>query len=378
MDISNLHSTQDYKDVAESKLDKLTFNYINGGAFAQFTKRLNQEAFNDLRFRKNYFRNVSNRDMSTTIFGSRVQMPIGISPTCCHKIASELGEIDTAKAAENLGSIYILNSVSTVSIEDVAKAAPNGVKWLQSYVYTEASTMRNLFRKAEQNGFKAIVLTLDLPVKGSSRNYYALQFQLPVGLNFPDLPPSYTNYNDTFGTLLKYISQEITPSVLKKVVSMTKLPVVAKGILTREGALLAKQAGCKGVLVSTHGGRQLDGDPASIQALPEIVRAVGRDMVVLLDSGVRGGSEVLKALALGADYVFMGRPIFYGLATAGQTGVEGVLQVVREEFDSVMALIGARTLKDINRNMVVHKSYYNHYHPSLNEPFYEEDESDLG
>lgn len=225
----------------------------------------------------------------------------------------------------------------------------------------------NLVRRAEKNNFKALVLTVDAPIFGQRWNDVRNNFSLPSHLclaNFQNNSAQSEGVYSERGAsgINEYVTNQFDASLtwedLKWLVELTHLPVFAKGILTPEDAILAHKFGCAGIIVSNHGGRQLDGVPASIEALPEIVKAVGGDMLVMLDGGIRHGNDIFKALALGADIVFLGRPALWGLGCNGEAGVREMLQVLKTDFDITMALTGCTKLSDIKRSMVVHESCY--------------------
>ncbi|KAL5279077.1 HAO1.2 family protein [Megaselia abdita] len=267
-----------------------------------------------------------------------------------------MGDIATAKSVARQGGIYIQSSLSNTLLEDVAKATNGSVKWFQMYLNQNRTINKLLIDRVEKAGFQAIVITLDNPVNHYVRNNNFKDFgTLNRGRDIYDIP----NYESMGITFSKHIfGASTTLDDLKWLVNNTKLPVVAKGILTKEGALKVKEAGCKGVIVSNQGGRELDSVPATIEALPEVVAAVGDSLTVMLDSGIRGGPDVFKALALGAEYVFIGSSAQWGLAVDGEEGVFQVLKLIRTEFEKVMGLAGFPTLSSITRNSVVHKSYY--------------------
>ncbi|KAL5292474.1 HAO1.2 family protein [Megaselia abdita] len=267
-----------------------------------------------------------------------------------HRLAHLDGEVASALAAGAQGSIFVLSSFSTASIEEVAEQAPDTIKWFQMYIYKNRSINMDFMKRAEKAGYKAIVITVDAPVHGKTYLKYP-DFDLPPNL-------SLSNFVGITDRPSQTVSSSFTIEDLKWILSSTSLPVIAKGVLTKEGAKIVRDAGCTGVIVSNHGGRQLDGTPSSIESLPEVVRAVGKDITVMFDSGIRGGDDVFKAIALGAKYVFIGRPVFYGLAVEGQKGVEGVLDTLKQELENVMALSGCASLSDVKRDRVVHWKYY--------------------
>lgn len=372
----------DYEEKSKEKLEKSALDYYQSGAGDQLTLHLNKEAFNDLRIRPRFLRDVSKLDLSTEIFGKKLKWPVGIASTAMQRMAHPEGEVANAKAAGQAGSVFVLSTLATTSLQELAEQAPDTDKWFQLYIYKDRSLTENLVRTAEECGFKAIVLTVDAPVFGIRRRDVRNKFSLPADLKlsnftgeildktlkndillseFPGIQAKGVKSSGASG-INEYVASQFDDTLtwkdVKWLVEFTKLPVVAKGILTKEDALLALHYGCKGVIVSNHGARQVDGVPATIEALPEIVKAVGNEMVVMLDGGVYQGVNVFRALALGAKYVFMGRPAIWGLAVDGQKGVENVLGIVKKEFENTLKLTGCSSLNDIRPEMVVHKSFY--------------------
>ncbi|KAF5271315.1 hypothetical protein FQA39_LY08113 [Lamprigera yunnana] len=320
-----------------------------------------------LRIRPKFLKDVSSLDPSIIILGEKVSAPIGISPTSLQKLAHVEGECATAKAAEAMGVVYTLSTRATCTIEEIAAAAPNAVKWFQLYINKNQDIAKQLVQRAEKAGFKAIIVTVDVPTLGlrfsDTRNKIAWSEHLK-SLNVDD-----GNYREFFDNVPKIgmhkvleesANNTLTWTDIKWLQSLTKLPILLKGILTAEDALKAAEIGVAGVIVSNHGGRQLDSVPASIEALPEIVKAVGDKLEVYVDGGFREGTDVFKALALGAKMVFLGRPFVWGLTYDGERGVKKALEILLNEFQNVLSLTGCRSVSDITRDMVIHENYYSH------------------
>ncbi|KAG8196050.1 hypothetical protein JTE90_007798 [Oedothorax gibbosus] len=357
----------DFEKYALQTLPKSVADYYKSGANDQQTLKENVEAFKRLLFRTRCLGDVSNRNLETYVQGKRIPFPVGIAPTAMQRMAHPDGEIATAKGAAEEGVIMILSTLSTTSIEDVAKAAPVATRWLQLYIYKDRKTTSNLVQRAERAGFSAIVLTVDTPIFGNrladARNKFAPPPHLRLA-NFDatDAKSVVSSQSETGSNLSIYINSMFDPSLtwkdIKWLKQITSLPIIVKGVLTAEDAVLAVENGVSGILVSNHGARQLDGVPAAIEALPEVVRAVANRCEVYMDGGVRTGTDILKALALGAKMVFIGRPILWGLAHSGEDGVKRVLQMLKQEFDHGLALLGCSSIKDIKPSMVVRKEYY--------------------
>uniref|UniRef100_V9KPC6 (S)-2-hydroxy-acid oxidase n=1 Tax=Callorhinchus milii TaxID=7868 RepID=V9KPC6_CALMI len=284
-------------------------------------------------------------------------------------------------AAEAMNTCYIASTYSTCSVEEISTAAPNGLQWFQLYVYRNRKLSEQLVQRVEAQGYKAVVLTVDVPYTGKRRNDIRNNFKLPPHLkvkNFDGIfeqvetfqgqvnekqcmtsPFKQTrageydfNGAEVYGGAVNSLDPSISWKDIYWLQSLTRLPIIIKGILTKEDAELAVEHGVQGIIVSNHGGRQLDGGPASIDALSEIVETVQGRVEVYLDGGIRTGSDVLKALALGAKCVFIGRPVVWGLAYKGEEGVREILQILNDEFRLSMALAGCRNVSEINRNLI--------------------------
>uniref|UniRef100_A0A224YEE9 (S)-2-hydroxy-acid oxidase n=1 Tax=Rhipicephalus zambeziensis TaxID=60191 RepID=A0A224YEE9_9ACAR len=304
-------------------------------------------------------RDVSIIDTECTLLGQRLSMPVGISPTALQKMAHPDGESATARAAANAGTVMVLSALSTTSMEDVASGAPGGVRWLQMEVVKDRSVTIDFLSRAERLGYGAIVLTVDMPVFGLRVATVKSRMTYPENLCLANFEgTNYSHIKDLKETCLEQLRQSfdrsLTWDALTWIKSVTKLPVVVKGILTAEDAREAVNHGASAILVSNHGGRQLDGVPATIEVLATVVRAVRGRCEVYMDGGVRRGTDVVKALALGARAVFIGRPVIWGLAYDGENGVKKVLDIFKTELERALALMGCASLSDIKPGMVVH------------------------
>lgn len=351
----------DFEQYAKRVLPKAVYDYYRSGADNQQTLADNVAAFSRLRLYPRMLRDVSVMDLSTSVLGQKISMPICVGATAMQRMAHADGETATARACRSLGTGMMLSSWATSTIEEVAQAAPDGLHWMQLYIYKDREVTRSLVQRAERAGYKGIFVTVDTPLLGKRFDDVRNKFQLPPHLrmknfNTDDLAfSSEKGYGENSG-LAVYVAQAIDPSVkwedIKWLRGLTSLPIVAKGILRADDAREAVKHGVNGILVSNHGARQLDGVPATIDVLPEIVEAVGGKVEVFLDGGVRKGTDVLKALALGATAVFIGRPIIWGLAYQGEEGAKDVLQMLKEEFQLAMALSGCWSVKGIDATLV--------------------------
>ncbi|KAL3282799.1 hypothetical protein HHI36_005965 [Cryptolaemus montrouzieri] len=361
----NFACLDDFEKHALSVLPKNALDYYTSGAGAQTTLEDNKRAFSRYKIRPRFLRDVSKRDLSTTVLGEKISMPIGISPTAMQRMAHPEGELANARAAEAMGTIYTLSTIATSSIEEVAQAAPKCVKWFQLYIFRDRSVTIDLVQRAEKAGFKALVLTVDAPVFGIRLADVRNRFTMPPHLalkNFTSL--SMTKFDDKIegSRLTGYVASLFDDTLnwedIKWLKTITTLPILLKGILTAEDAVLAVNHQVDGIVVSNHGGRQLDSTFASIDVLEEIVNAVGNKTEVYLDGGIRDGTDVFKALVLGAKMVFIGRPALWGLAYNGEEGVKKILRIIRHEFDTTLALCGCCNVGEIKREMVVHESHH--------------------
>ncbi|XP_071961877.1 2-Hydroxyacid oxidase 2-like [Antedon mediterranea] len=347
---------EDFENLAKTILEKARFKWIAGGSDDMVTLTDNKKAFDRYRFRPRLLQDVSKLDTSTTLLGNTIASPIAMSPTAFHRLADyNEGEKATAKASCSANTLMVLSSFSNTRIEDVKKAAPDGLYWMQVQLFKDKRITENVVRRADAAGFKALVLTADQPVFGKNRRDSAYK-----NISLKDHPDLLRSINLEYAGLEKYqIDDAQTWEDIKWLKTITKLPIVVKGITTGADAKIAVQYGADAILVSNHGGRQLEFLPATIDALSEVVAAVeGSGVEVYMDGGVRRGTDVLKALARGARAVFIGRPIFWGLACNGEEGVTQVLDILKEEFRRSMCLIGCSRLSDITPSMVVHESYY--------------------
>lgn len=341
----------DYEKEAYKRLTKEALDYYRSGADQEITLLANCESFKRWKILPRFLRDVSEIDMTLEVFGQPISCPIGASPTAMHKLAHPDGELATASGVRSVDSIMTLSTLSTTRIEDLANKNPDLVKWFQLYLFTDRAESLKLIRRAENSGFKALVLTVDAPKFGTRRRDIKNNFK--VAANFV------ANFDQSSAKglqNLEYIDASIKWTDITWLRENSKLPVLVKGLLTPEDSLLALEYGASGIVVSNHGGRQLDGVPATIEVLGAITRAVNHRCPVFVDGGIRTGSDVFKCLALGAKMVFVGRPILWGLACEGSTGVANVMRILRDELELTMKLAGCPRLSDILPSMVVHES----------------------
>ncbi|XP_070554597.1 uncharacterized protein [Ptychodera flava] len=353
----------DYEKYAREHLNQHSVAYYTCGADEEVSVKENRQAFRRFRIKPRVLRDVSKRDLSTSILGQKIDFPILIGPAGTQCLVHHEGEVAAAKAANAMKTCIVLSTFSTKSLEEVSQAAPNCLRWFQLYIWRPRSIAVNLVRRAEAAGFKALVLTLDMPILGKRRSeWYAGGFQMPPHLHLPHLPKELMGQakedaRQEYGAPADMvIGASLTWECVEWLKSITSLPIILKGILTPEDALLAVQHQVAGIVVSNHGGRHLDYVQPTIEVLPKIVEVVKGKVEVYMDSGVRTGTDVFKALALGAKAVFVGRPIIYGLAYDGEEGARQVLQILRDEFSLAMALSGCSSVSDIKQEYLMHES----------------------
>ena len=340
----------DYERLAEKRLDPAPLAYFAGGAGDEWTLRENVAAFARWVLRPRVLVDVSAVTTATTVLGSDVSMPVLVAPTAFQRLAHPDGETATARGAAAAGTVMCLSTVATSTLDEVTAAAPAGRRWFQFYWPKDREFARALVEQAARAGFAAIVLTVDLPVLGRRERDLRFPLEVPDHISAPVFDAWEANQGAPTPEQLNWlVDQTLTWRDLEWLRSLTDLPLVVKGVLTAEDALLACEHGALGVVVSNHGGRQLDGVAASLDALPEVVEAVGDRCEVLMDGGVRRGTDVLKALALGARAVLVGRPVLWGLAVDGVDGVRHVLELLRAEIELGLALLGCPSPAAVTR-----------------------------
>jgi 4-hydroxymandelate oxidase len=333
----------EYAKLAQERMAPAFWDYYNGGSDDEVTLRASRAAYERIRLRPRVLVDVSHCDTRINVLGTPVSMPILVAPMALHCLAHPEGECATAQGAGMASTLMIASTTATRNIEEIADAA-TGPLWFQLYVYPSLEVAAKLVRRAEAAGYRAIVLTVDLPRLGRREK------DIRNNVTIPPSPYYEANFVDVEKEGQRWVP--LTWESLSWLRSITSLPILLKGILTAEDAVLAVEHGVDGIVVTNHGGRQLDTAIPSIEALPEVVEAVAGRCEVYLDGGIRRGTDVLKALALGARAVLLGRPVLWGLAVNGAEGVCHVLELLRNELELDMALAGRPTLDSIDRSLV--------------------------
>ncbi len=350
MDGDSLLNVWDYQRAAEERLDPGAFGYFAGGANDEWTLRENIAAYARWVLRPRMLVDVSSVTTATTVLGTDVSLPVLVAPTAFQRMAHPDGEAATARGAAAAGTVMTLSTIATASIEEVAAAAPTGARWFQLYWSPDRGIVRDFLERAAAEGYSAILLTVDLPVGGRRERDLRTGFEVPAEVPVPAFVAHERRAANVSPTQIgQVVDSSVTWRDLEWLRSLSALPLAVKGILTAEDALLACEAGADGIVVSNHGGRQLDCVSASLDALPEVVEAVAGRAEVLLDGGIRRGTDVVKALALGAGAVLAGRAPLWGLAVDGAAGVERVLELLRAEIELALALCGCASPADVTR-----------------------------
>ena len=362
-------AAEDWEERAREALEPGPFDYIAGGAGSEATMRANLEAFERRRLRPRMLRGNTERDISVEVLGTRSPAPFLLAPIGVLSIAHEEGEIAVARAAAATGVPLILSSAASHSIEEFAEAMGDAPRWFQLYWANDREICASFVRRAETAGYGAIVVTLDTLILGwrprDLRSAYlpfitgqgcAQFFSDPVFRSRLDAPPEEDVLTAAIRMLGTFPNLALTWDDLGWLREQTSLPILVKGVLTGEDAMRARESGVDGVIVSNHGGRQVDGAVAALDALVEVRAALGADATVLMDSGIRTGADVLKAMALGADAVLLGRPYAYALAVGGQPAVEAAITQLMAETDVTLALMGGIAARDLDATWIAASS----------------------
>jgi len=345
----------DYERLAPAHMSEMAWEFMSGGAADELSLRWNHEAYARLRLRPRVLVDVSKIDTRVTLFGREHAFPILLAPTAYHKLVHPEGELATARGAGAAGTTMVVSTTATTSIEDIAAVATQPL-WFQLYVQPDRGFTRELVQRAEKAGCQALVVTVDAPVLGPRYREMRSKFTLPEGMERANLRGLKSAKGAQRASEATIFSAVQDPTVVWKDIewlrSLTKVPVLTKGVLNPDDAALAVSAGAAGIIVSNHGGRNLDTVPATIEALPGVVEKVAGRVPVLVDGGIRRGTDVLKALALGATATLIGRPYLYGLAVGGASGVTHVIHILRRELQMAMASSGRPTLASIDSSLI--------------------------
>jgi len=377
-----IHNVEDYRGLAHKRLPRAVIDFIEGGAEDEITISRNRSGFENIHIIPRILTDVSVRNISTTILGTPVSSPIVLCPVGLATLAHPMGEVAAGIAATNKGIISTYSSSSSWNLEDIA-AASSGVKWFQLYIWKDRKLTAEIVERARKAGYTALVLTVDVPISARRERDLRNGFTIPprprinqmgdlfqhFGWFYAQLKSEISGHKMSMGNftpenvgmrtrlkMLEVVNELFDPSITWKDVAWLKSiwngPVVIKGVMTPEDAKLAVKAGVDAIWISNHGGRQLDGVSGTIEVLPEIVKAVKGKVEIYLDGGVRRGSDIVKAIALGANACMIGRPYMYGLAANGTAGVESIIKILEIEMDATMALMGRPTIASLDSSSV--------------------------
>jgi len=365
---ADIACANDYRAYAKERLTDATWHYIDGGSGDEITKQANRTSFDAIKLRSRVLCDLTGASTQATLFKKTsfkqtLQYPMLVAPMAYQKLLHEHGEVGCvmASCAQDIG--FSLSTLASSTIEEIAQhhqqqstKSPSPL-WFALYVQSDFNETLDLIKRAEQSGFQALVISVDAPVNGLRNREQRANFSLPENISAVNLTNKNidaTNYDQYKHPVLTRIAHTApTWQTIQEIIKHTKLPVIIKGILDPQDALIAQEIGAQGVIISNHGGRVLDGAQASIDALPAIRTAVGDDFTLLLDSGIIRGSDIFKAIALGANAVLIGRPVLYALATAGPMGVAHVLKILKDEFELTMGLCGTKTIEEITIDKVI-------------------------
>lgn len=349
----------DWEKSANESLTELAWDYYRSGSRDEITLRDSHTIFERIRLRFRVLAGVADIHTSTTVLGHEIALPVLVAPTAFHKLAAPEGEVATARGTGEAGTIFTLSTLSNTPVEEVC-AATDAPVFFQLYVYKDRGATRALVDRAREAGVDALVLTVDAPVLGTRERDVRNRFRLPPGLEMPNAvaePYRKIHASDRDSALAVWVAENLDSGLTWKDVdwlrNISELPVVVKGVVRGDDASLAVDHGASAVVVSNHGGRQLDTSITSIEALPDVCDGVDGHCEVWLDGGIRRGTDIVKAIALGARVVLIGRPALWGLAVAGSDGVRQVLQILHDELEQAMALCGTATLDELDRDFVV-------------------------
>ena len=345
-DLDELINLFDFEKKAEGVMSKMAYEYVASGAADENTLKWNREALDKIKMQTHVLNDVSKIDTKVSILGQELAYPILIAPSAFHKIMHPEGEIATARGAGLASTTYVVSSFTTTPIEEIAKVATQPL-WFQLYLGHDKTFVKDLIQKVEAQGVKALCVTVDTPVTGARNRQQRVKFKLPPELNAPYMLD--TSISRRQGQPLQV---PVTWKDIEWLKSFTKIPILLKGILNPDDAEQAVKAGVSGIIVSNHGARNLDTVPATIEVLPYITQKVNQRIPVLVDGGVRRGTDIVKAIALGANGVLIGRPICYGLACGGAEGVAKVLEILQKELQMAMALAGTASIARIDQSFI--------------------------
>lgn len=356
VNLDTMHTLAEFRRGARAVLPRTAYDYFRGAADARVTLCRNRDALRAIEIWPRVLVDVGKIDLHTTVLGTTIELPLLVAPMAAQRLAHPDGELAMARAAASVGTIHVVSTLATVSLEAIAGASA-GPRWFQLYVHRDRGLTLSLMERAAEAGYRALVLTVDAPILGRRLADVRNGFKLPTGLTMANFEAAAGGSLAGHGsTLADYVAARHDPTLswrdLDWIRTNAKMPLVLKGILRADDARRAAEYGADAIIVSNHGGRQLDGAPAAIDALDQVVDAVAGRCEVLMDGGIRWGSDVLKALAFGARAVLVGRPLLWGLAVGGEPGVRRVFDLLRDDLTRAMTLAGCPAVPAVDRTVV--------------------------
>lgn len=349
VDLASILNLSEFEPFARGRMAGPAFDYVAGGAWDEITLRESIEAWREYRFVPRVLRDVHDVDLSGSFLGRPSSLPVAVAPMAAQRLAHPNGEAELLSGAAAAGIPYCLSTTSTMTLEEVAAAAPDAERWFQLYVVDGMAYSRTLVQRAEAAGYRALVLTVDLPVLGRRERDARSGFELPF---LPHLDAAEHVRDRRYGPIEDQRIAVLTWESVAEIRSWSSMPLVVKGVLAPEDAVMAVEAGASAIVVSTHGGRQLDRSISTARAMPGVVQAVAGRCEVWVDGGVRRGLDVATALALGATGVLVGRPFYWALATGGRAGVEHAAAILRNELDLALALLGCASTGELGPELL--------------------------
>ncbi|MDA3643672.1 alpha-hydroxy-acid oxidizing protein [Saccharopolyspora indica] len=372
--LSAAHSIADLRTIARLRTPRAVFDYTDGAAEAEISLRRARRAFRDVEFRPSVLRDVSAVDTSTEILGKPSKLPFSFAPTGFTRMMNHEGEPAVARVAERTGIPYALSTMGTTSVEDLAAAAPEARKWFQLYLWKDREASRELVQRAQDAGYEALILTVDTPVGGARLRDAHNGLTIPPELTLKTIvdgamhpawwfnllttePLTFASFHHWSGTVHDLINSMFDPSLnyadLEWLRELWQGPLIVKGIQNPDDARRVVELGANGVILSNHGGRQLDRAPTMLELLPAVREAVGDRAEILLDTGITSGADIVAAIALGADSCLIGRAYLYGLMAGGERGVQKAVDILGTEIVRTLQLLGVRSIADLDRTHAV-------------------------
>ena len=352
---NDLVSLKDYERYAKERMDLNSIAYVCSGAGDEVTYRKNEESFQEIYLKANTLEDLSGANTKIELFGQTYENPIFLAPVAYQKLVDNNGEIATAQASNAMNCCMCVSSFSSSTLEDISSVSSSPL-WFQLYIQPEMSVNLELIKKAEKLGYKALVITIDAPISGIRNVEQRFGFSLPNDVSAVNINNPFQS-NNQYENVFDIVKNLPTWKDIEFIKNSTNLPVILKGITSVSYAKKALEIGVDGIVVSNHGGRTLDTLAPSIKVLPKISKVINRKIPILFDGGIRRGTDIIKAIALGADAVMIGRPIMYGLATAGALGVAHTLKILQEELEVSMIFTGCKNINEIKKLKLFDNSY---------------------